>query len=69
MSILDEEFDVLGEDDLALLSRVFECMYMNCTARLRGGAWACATSAGSMSTSSLSVLRCHGEEELELSVR
>jgi hypothetical protein len=25
----DEEFDVLGEEDLALLSRQFECMYTN----------------------------------------
>jgi hypothetical protein len=25
----DEEFDVLGEEDLALLSRQFERMYMN----------------------------------------
>jgi hypothetical protein len=25
----DEEFDVLGEDDLALLSMWFECLYMN----------------------------------------
>jgi hypothetical protein len=49
--MLDEEFDVLGEDDLQLLSRKFEYMYMNCTTRVRGGAWACATSAGSMSTS------------------
>jgi hypothetical protein len=66
--MLDGEFDVLGEDDLALLSRKFECMYMNCTTRVCGRAWACATSAGSMSTSSLSVPRFHGEEELELSV-
>jgi hypothetical protein len=28
-SMLDEEFDVLGKEDLALLSRRFECMYMN----------------------------------------
>jgi hypothetical protein len=27
--MLDEEFDVLGEEDLALLSRRFERMYMN----------------------------------------
>jgi hypothetical protein len=25
----DEEFDVLGEEDLALLSKRFECMYTN----------------------------------------
>jgi hypothetical protein len=25
----DEEFDVLGEEDLSLLSRRFECMYTN----------------------------------------
>jgi hypothetical protein len=25
----DEEFDVLGEEDPALLSRRFECMYTN----------------------------------------
>jgi hypothetical protein len=29
MSMPDEEFDVLGEEDLALLSRRFECMYTN----------------------------------------
>jgi hypothetical protein len=29
MSMLDEEFDVLGEEDLALLSRQFERMYTN----------------------------------------
>jgi hypothetical protein len=27
--MLDEEFNVLGEEDLTLLSRRFECMYMN----------------------------------------
>jgi hypothetical protein len=27
--MLDEEFDVLGEEDLALLSRQFERMYTN----------------------------------------
>jgi hypothetical protein len=27
--MLDEEFDVLGEDDLALPSRRFEHMYVN----------------------------------------
>jgi hypothetical protein len=29
VSMPDEEFDVLGEEDLALLSRRFECMYTN----------------------------------------
>jgi hypothetical protein len=29
VSMPDEEFDVLGEEDLALLSRWFECMYTN----------------------------------------
>jgi hypothetical protein len=29
VSMLDEKFDVLGEEDLALLSRRFERMYMN----------------------------------------
>jgi hypothetical protein len=29
MSMPDEEFDVLGEEDLALLSRRFGCMYTN----------------------------------------
>jgi hypothetical protein len=29
MSMPDEEFDVLGEDDLALLSKLFERMYTN----------------------------------------
>jgi hypothetical protein len=29
VSMLDEEFNVLGEEDLALLSRQFECMYTN----------------------------------------
>jgi hypothetical protein len=29
VSILDEEFDVLGKEDLALLSRRFERMYTN----------------------------------------
>jgi hypothetical protein len=27
--MLDEEFDVLGEEDLVLLSRRFECLYTN----------------------------------------
>jgi hypothetical protein len=27
--MLDEEFDVLGEQDLTLLNRKFECMYTN----------------------------------------
>jgi hypothetical protein len=30
VSMPDEEFDVLGEEDLALLSRRFERMYTNC---------------------------------------
>jgi hypothetical protein len=34
MSMPDEEFDVLGEEDLALLSRQFERMYTN-----RKNAW------------------------------
>jgi hypothetical protein len=34
VSMPDEEFDVLGEEDLALLSRRFECMYTN-----RKNAW------------------------------
>jgi hypothetical protein len=29
VSIPDEEFDVLGEEDLALLSRRIKCMYKN----------------------------------------
>jgi hypothetical protein len=29
MSLLDEEFDVLGEDELALLTRRFERMHEN----------------------------------------
>jgi hypothetical protein len=29
VSMPNEEFDVLGEEDLALLSRRFECMYTN----------------------------------------
>jgi hypothetical protein len=29
VSLLDEDFDVFGEDDLALLSRRFERMYKN----------------------------------------
>jgi hypothetical protein len=29
VSMPDEEFDMLGEEDLALLSRQFECMYTN----------------------------------------
>jgi hypothetical protein len=29
VSVLDEEFDVLGEDELALLTRLFERMHEN----------------------------------------
>jgi hypothetical protein len=53
VSMPDEEFDVLGEEDLALLSRQFECMYMN--RRTLGVARACATGGGSTDTSSPSV--------------
>jgi hypothetical protein len=52
VSMPDEEFDVLGEEDLVLLSRQFECMSR--TGRTLGGARACATDAGSTGTSSLS---------------
>jgi hypothetical protein len=50
VSVPDEEFDVLGEEDLSLLSRRFERMYTNW--RMLGGARACATDAGSTGTSS-----------------
>jgi hypothetical protein len=50
VSMPDEEFDGLGEEDLALLSRRFEHMYMN--RKNVGGAQACATGAGNTGTSS-----------------
>jgi hypothetical protein len=50
VSMPNEEFDVLGEEDLSLLSRRFERMYTNW--RMLGGARACATDAGSTGTSS-----------------
>jgi hypothetical protein len=54
VSMLDEEFDVLGEEDLTLLSRRFERMYTH--QRTLGGSRACATGAGSTSTSSPSAV-------------
>jgi hypothetical protein len=48
VSILDEEFEVLSEEDLTLLSRQFECMYTNW--RMLGGVRACATGVGSTGT-------------------
>jgi hypothetical protein len=53
----DEEFDVLGEEDLALLSRWFERITQ--TGRTLGGSQACVTGAGSTDISSLSA-RKHG---------
>jgi hypothetical protein len=50
VSMPDEEFDGLGEEDLTLLSRQFEHMYTN--RKNVGGAQACATGAGNTGTSS-----------------
>jgi hypothetical protein len=48
VSMPDEEFDVLGEEDLALLSRRFERMYMNQKNAWRSSGMCC--SAGSTVT-------------------
>jgi hypothetical protein len=50
MSIPDEEFDVLGEEELALLSRRFDRLHER--RRNEGGAQGRATSVASVATSS-----------------
>jgi hypothetical protein len=40
MSLLDDEFDVLGEDELALLTRWFERLHEN-RVNTRRTAWTC----------------------------
>jgi hypothetical protein len=59
MSIPDEEFDVLGEEELALLSRKFDRLHES--RRMQGGARGHATSVASVDTSSPSA-RSRGEQ-------